>query len=371
MRVLLLGATGVTGRKTAAELLRQPAVDTLLLCGRNEQSLERLAEAFGDSPRIQLRAFDLAEASLHTNLFAEADVVVSCAGPGYVTEEPAARAGVEGGTGYVSLCDDAEGLEQTRALNARAVETQVAVVSGCGLSPGLTNLLIAQGSRRLDDLESIDISLARSSVESHGEATTRHLLYELGQTAPVVRDGRQVNEISGSSPKLVYFPEPIGWVETFRMGHPEVLTIPERYVGIRGIQFRVGLAERITMDTARAFGATPLARSESARSLFIGATRPLRPLIDRLPPRGPAWSGARVDLHGTKDGKPRTVSLAAVDRLANVTSAVLTLAALRLGDGEVRGPGVLAIEEAFEPGPFLRDLTKRGIAVAELEPNPV
>ena len=371
MHVLLLGATGVSGRKTAAELLRQPAVETLWLCGREQKRLDELAGAFGDSQRVQPRAFDLSEASLHSNLFRDADVVVSCAGPGYVTEGPAARAAVEGTSAYVSLCDDASGFEQAKALHERATDAGVTVVSGCGLSPGVTNLLIAHAARQLDDIEAVDISLARSSVESHGEATTRHLLYELGEEAPVVKDGRRTSEPSGSAPRLVFFPEPIGWVETFRMGHPEILTIPPRYDGVTTVQFRVGLAERITMDTARAFGATPFARSETARSFFVAATKPLRPLIDRLPPRGPAWSGARVDLHGTKDDSPRTISLAAVDRLLNFTSAALTLAALRLGDGEVGGPGVLSVEDAFEPEAFLRDLTKRGIAVAELEPKPV
>lgn len=371
MHVLLLGATGVAGRKTAAELLRQPAVDALWLCGRKQEELDDLAAAFGNPDRLRPRAFDLSEASLHGNLFRDADVVVSCAGPGYATEEPAARAAVEGGAAYISLCDDAAGLEGVRPLNDRAVAAGVPVISGCGLSPGITNLLIAHGETLLDAVDSIDISLARSSVESHGEATTHHLLYELAHEAPVVKDHRQVGEPSGSAPRLIFFPEPIGWVETFRIGHPEVLTLPQTYPDVAAVQFRVGLAERITMDTARAFGATPLARNETARSIFVAATKPLRPLIDRLPPRGPAWSGARVDLHGRKDSAPKTVSLAVVDRLLNFTSATLTLATLRLGEGAVRATGVVPVEAAFDPQSFLRDLSRRGIAVAELEPSPV
>ena len=371
MRVLLLGATGAAGRKTAAELLRQGSIDTLWLSGRRQDVLDALVASSGDDGRVRSRAFDLAEAHAHTDLFADADVVVSCAGPAYITEEPAVRAAIEGRAAYVSLCDDHAGLERARTLDDHAVDAGVAVVPGCGLSPGLTNLLISHGTRQLQEVEAIDIALARSSVESHGEATTQHLLYELGHDAVVVKDHRQTTETSGSAPRLVYFPEPIGWVETFRIGHPEVLTLPERYPGIASVQFRLGLAERITMDVARAFGATPLARNDALRSLFVAVTKPVRPLIDRLPPRGPAWSGARVDLHGIQDGTPKTVSLAVVDRLLNVTSATLTLAALRLGEGMATKAGVGPIEEVLEPGPFLRDLTRRGIAVAELEPSPV
>ena len=371
MRVLLLGATGVVGRKTAAELLRQPAVETLWLCGRRETELTALAGAFANPERVRPRGFDLAEASLHANLFSDADVVVSCAGPAYETEEPAVRAAIEGGAPYVSLCDDSLGLERARAFHGAAFDAGVTVVPGCGLSPGLTTLLIAHAANQLDALEAIDIALARSSVEAHGEAATHHLLHELSHEAVVVKDHRLIRERAGSAPKLVYFPEPVGWVETFRVGHPEVLTMPDRYPEIASVQFRAGLAERITMDTARAFGATPFARNDTARALFITATKPLRPLIDRLPPRGAPWSAARVDLHGVRDNQPNTVSLAVVDRLLNFTSAALTQAALRLGTGETRAKGVCSADAAFEPGSFLQDLTRRGIAVAELEPTPV
>ena len=371
MRVLLLGATGQTGRRTTAELLRQPEVEMLWLGGRREAELAALVAAFGSPERVRFRAFDLAEARLHGNVFADADVVVSCAGPGYETEEPAARAAIEGGASYISLCDEYDTLARLRALDDLAVDADVTVVAGCGLSPGITNLLIEHGARQMDTVESIDIALARSSAESNGEATSRHFLYELSQDAPVINDHQLVFERPGSSPKLVYFPEPIGWVETYRIGHAEILTLPERYEGLSSAQFRAGLAEKVTMDTARAFCATPLARSERARRLFVAATKPLRPLIDRLPPNGPAWSGARVDLHGLDSGRTKTISLGVVDRLSNLVSVTLTLAALRLGDTRARRGGVLSVEEAFESPALLRDLSERGIGIAELEPRPV
>ena len=371
MRVLLLGATGQTGRKTAAELLRQPEVETLWLSGRSEGELSALEAAFGDKNRVRARAFDLAEAPLHINLFSDADLVVSCAGPSYETEELAARAAISAGTPYVSLCDEYEPLARLHALDQAARSAGIPLVAGCGLGPGITNLLTAYGSERLDALEAIEVALARSSAESTGDATTLHFLYELTQDAAVIKDHQLGFERPGSSPRLVYFPEPVGWVETYRIGHAEVLTFPEQYPDLASVQFRAGLAEKVAMDTARAFSATPPAKTDRGRRIFTAASRPLRPLIDRLPPRGPAWSGARVDLHGLKGGNRETVSLAVVDRLVNLTSATLTLAARRVGNGEVARTGVCSIEEAFDPRGFLKDLARRGISVAALEPRPV
>jgi lysine 6-dehydrogenase len=320
---------------------------------------------------VEGQSFDLRGDASHLAAYRDVDVVVSCAGPHYETELPAARAAVEAGVSYVSLCDEHAALRQVQSLDEQARRAGITIVSGCGLSPGITNLLIAHGAAEMDTVEAIDIALARSSAESTGDATARHLLYELSHEAPVIRDRQNGVERSGSSPKLVYFPDPVGWVETYRCGHPEVVTLPDRYPGLDSLQFRLGLAEKITMDTARAFTATPLAQSERARRLFVTLTKPARPFIDRLPPRGPSWTAARVDIKGTRDGNQTTTSLAVVDKLLNFASVPLTLAALRLGAGEVSGPGVLSPEDAFDVPGFLRALTKRGIGVAVLEPAPV
>ena len=295
------------------------------------------------------------------------DVVVSCAGPVHNTEVPAARAAVAAGSSYVSLCDEYEPAEEVLALSDEALAAGVTVVSGCGLSPGITNLLVAHAAPAPEAVYSIQVSLAASSAETDGDATARHLLYALSRPAPVVRDGRLQTERGGSAPRLVFFPEPIGWVETFNCGHPETLTMRDVYPNLSNLNFRLGLSERVTMDTARAFAFTPLARSDSGRKLLLSMSRPLRPLIDRLPPRGAAWSGVRVDVRSKTD----TFSLGVADRMTNLTSVPLTLAALRLGRGDVKGNGVLPVEKAFEVGDFLKDMVRRGIGVGRLEPAPV
>lgn len=369
MRVFLLGATGAAGRRTAAELLRQPEVDELVLSGRTKTSVDALARALGGAPpRVHARGCDVTDLDAHLE---DVDVLVSCAGPSYETELPAAEAAVRAGVSYVSLCDEEAPFAQVQALDERARSSDCTIVSGCGLSPGITNMLASHAAGELDQLNALDIALARSSTESTGQASARHFLYELGREATVIEDGQPLAERAGTAPKLVYFPEPVGWVETFFCGHPEALSVPRSHPSLHALEFRIGLIERITMDTARAFAATPLVRSERARRAFVSMTRPLKPVIDRLPPTGAPWTAARVDAHGSKDGSPTTISLGVVDRLMNFASIPLTLAALRLGTGRAKTRGVVDPEEAFEVGAFLRDLTRRGISVARLEPRPV
>lgn len=370
MRVLLLGATGAAGRRTAAELLRQPEIEHLVVSGRSRTAVTQLAASLGGgSSRIEARSGDVAVGPLPD--LGGVDVIVSCAGPQYETEEAAVRAAIAAGVSYVSLCDEHAALQRVQELNDEARQAGTTIVNGCGLSPGITNMLVAHAARELDGVETIDIALARSSAEAKGPATARHFLYEMGYEAPVIEDRRGRMTKAGTSPKLVYFPEPAGWVETFRCGHPEVVTLPARYPTLENLGFRIGLIERITMDTARAFAATPLVRSEGARRFFISATRPLRPLIDRLPPSGAPWTAARIDVRGSKRGAPVTVSFGTVDRLLNYAAVPLTLAALRLGNSDVSGTGVLAADEAFDAPDFLSELTRRGIGIGRLEPSPV
>lgn len=64
-------------------------------------------------------------------------------------------------------------------------------------------------------------------------------------------------------------------------------------------------------------------------------------------------------------GRPARVELAVVDRMMNLTGLPLAVAALMLGRGEIRRPGVIAPEAEGGPDPdrFLNELAARGVAV--------
>ncbi len=368
MRALLLGAGGAIGSRVAAELARAPELERLQVAGRDEGGLQQLARALDpEGDRVQARRLDLADLDRAGDVFQKADVVASCAGPSYRTELAAAEAAVGAGTAYVSLCDEHRAFERVAALSSAAEAKGCTVVPGCGLSPGITNLLVSRAREELDEVEEIDISLARSAAESKGEASALHFLYELSQEAPLVSDHETAIERAGTAPKLVYFPDPVGWAETFRCGHPEAVTIP-RLLDLRSMQFRMGLTERATMDTARAFVATGLAGRDRFRRAFLSLSGPVRPLLQWLPPRGPSWSAARVDVRGTAGGRSTTVTLGVVDRLLNLAAMPLVLATIALGTGRSSRPGVHPPESVFEHGPLLAGLYERGIRVARLEP---
>ncbi|MDQ3662585.1 MAG: saccharopine dehydrogenase NADP-binding domain-containing protein [Actinomycetota bacterium] len=368
MRALILGATGAIGRTVAAELARSPEVERLWLAGRSEARLAWLLDVFsGDSSRISAHAFDLHDHALRDRHFRELspDLVISCVGPAGQLELPCARSAVEVGASWLSSANDQDAVEAIPSLDGQAAAAGVTVVSGCGLSPGLTNLLVALAARELDEVEEIEIATARSARDPAGQAALSQLLISLSGPAPSVADGRPTSEVGPKASHLVYFPEPVGWVETFAGASPELTTLVQTWPDLRLLRWRVGLVEKPVMDTLRLLAGGPWV-SLLARRGPVGG-RALQQAFGAWPRSGPAWSAARVDVRGSAGALPRSISLGVVDHLVNLTALPLVAAAGELVAGR-SGPGVRAPEQAFEPKSLLARIGRRGVRIARLEP---
>ena len=369
MKLLMVGATGAVGRKVAAELAQSNEVDELIVTSRDKAAADRLASLLGPG-RATGEVLDIDDTHRFVSLARGVDAVVCTAGPYYLFETEAVRAAIDARTHYISLCDDQAVVQRVRALDTEAKDAGVTVISGCGASPGLTNLLIAVAAQEIDDIEEIDIAVAASSADTPGDATTLHFLDQMSSPAQSISDGSSDEVRAGTSPRLIYFPDPVGWVETFRSGHPEIVTMPQTYPGLGSLRFRIGLTERAAMDVVRASAAARLLRTDKQRRLWLRMSEPLRPVVEALPPRGAAWTAARVDVRGRSEGKPITVSLAVVDHLSNLAAVPLAYATREVARGNV-GKGVMVPEHAFDPRSFLRAIAHRGIRIARLDPATV
>ena len=366
MNVLLIGAAGTIGRRVAAELAQMGDVTSLTLAARDLSLAQRVAAILGGE-HIEAAQLDVTDTRAFADLGKGRDVVVCAAGPYYLFEIDAVRAAIDAEVNYVSLCDDHVVTDRVRALDGAARDAGVTVISGCGMSPGITNLLVSLGASELDVVDEIDIAVAASSADTPGAATTLHFLAQMSASAPAISDQAPEEVPAGTSPKLVYFPEPVGWVETFRSGHPEIATLPDSYSDLDSLRFRIGLTERAAMDMIRASAAARLLATEKQRRLWLRIAEPLRPALEALPPRGAAWTAARVDVRGDSNGTPASVTLAVVDHLTNLAALPLVHAALAVAAGGHKA-GVLSPEQAFDARTFLKAIGERGIRVARLDP---
>jgi saccharopine dehydrogenase-like NADP-dependent oxidoreductase len=300
--------------------------------------------------------------------FKEMDVVASCAGPAYLTEETSVAAALAAAVPYVSTCNDHAASDAVRTL--RGIEEAAApVVSGCAMSPGISSVLVAKAASELDEVRGIEIAVAASSTDPSGPASELHLLAALSGEAPMIAEGDLVTERASTEPLRIYFPEPVGWTETFWCGHPEVLAMRDRYPPATRISFRLGLTEKAAMDAVRASVAAGLVGSERKRRAWLRLSAPVRPLIERIPPLGAAWTAVRVDVTGTRSKSPAHITFGVVDHLINLAAVPLAHATEALGAGRTSGRGLTAPEDALEITPFLQKLSRRGIRIARLEPH--
>jgi saccharopine dehydrogenase-like NADP-dependent oxidoreductase len=366
MKVLLLGATGAVGRRVAGELARAETVNHLVVSARNATTLERVARHLGGVDRgVFHLELDLARANALAEAAPGFDVIVSCAGPTHLFEENNVAAAIGAGTSYVSLCDDALVVKRVLAFSDRAVEKGATVVTGCGLSPGLTNFMCRMAASEVDEVQSLGIQLARSTADAAGPASLRSFVRTVAGGPPPASG----TPTSSATPRPSFFPDPVGWVETFGFEHPERATLHRSFPGLRSVEFRAGLAETANMDMVRAIAGLGRGDGSGRRSDLTQGL--LRRLLQRMPARGAPWTAARVDVEGLREGKSVAITYGIVDHLINVAALPLLQATLALGSGETTAPGVHAPDEVFGAKPFLRSLSRRGVRIARLEADRV
>jgi lysine 6-dehydrogenase len=245
------------------------------------------------------------------------------------------------------------------------------IVPGCGVAPGLTNVLARLGADRLDTVHTIRFA----SYITHPLATSPGIVYTRFDASTgaslVLRDGELVEVPSLSEEETVHFPAPYGDQRVHLVPHPEPLTLPRYLSGARDIDFKVGYPEADTrrlrsllelgFDTAEPFehgGGRIVPRDFAAAFIGRGGLAGTR-----------TANVKRVTLEGLKDGRSVRIvydfATEREDRSASsaITGTVAAIAVALVADGGGR-VGVHPPEGAFDPLQVLAALRERGFDVA-------
>ena len=365
MKVIILGGAGDMGSRAVRELAQDPEVERLTIADANLQAAERLAGSLGGAPvdvaRVDARDHDALRATVSGY-----DVAASAIGPFYLFEELVASAVVDAGVPYVSICDDYDGTQAVLGLDARARQAGVAVLTGLGWTPGISNVLARKAADALEEVEEVNVSWAGSASDSEGFAVILHTIHIFTGQVPSYRDGRELRVRAGSGRERVRFPEPVGQVDVYHVGHPEPVTIPRFMPGVRTVTLKGGLSEaplnRLAIALARARLTDTPEKKERLGRLIERAL----PVLSRLGKPAQPCSAIRVDVRGRAGGEARTVSYGAAGHMAALTGVPLAIGAKMLAAGEIEARGVVAPEACVPPDRFLAELGRRGIPVYEM-----
>lgn len=265
---------------------------------------------------------DLAEAGFDTQGVAPGehaqgvDIFIGCLKGTLQEEVNAARTALEQSAPYFSGNEDPESVESLLDLDDEARSLGSTVIAGCSWSPALSGVLARLAAEELGSVGGVQVSW-------------------------VVSEGGPLATNLGAEGEEVYFPEPLGWRRVSSVNGSETLTIPRSLPMVEKVVVKGGTTEKR--------GDRFLQR--------LGGNR------GRYPD---SWSALRVDAFGLEQDRTSTVSLAVMDKLANLESATLLVAALLYSRGELLVQGASTLDAEVSPTTVIQLLSERGSPVARL-----
>jgi hypothetical protein len=338
MKILVLGAAGKTAKAVIPYLHLLPGLERIYLADHNAEALCKQSVDLSHLP-VSTRYLDAEnESSLYARM-EEADLVLGCLGPFHLHERRIAEAALVAGCDYLSMCDDPESTREVMSLGAEAVRNGVRVLCGCGLTPGLSDLLACRACSRLDRVDSIEFAWFLEFGPDLGAATLEHLLHSFAVKAPVRLGGSPQKARAGSWEEAVEFPPPVGVRLVSYMSHPEPFTLASAAMGARDIWFKAGMGSR-----AKDMAMQSLARmSEGAgMDLWKAAVHAMASAVAR---RGKAscHTALRVSAAGTREDTVFKRILCVVGDYYGISGLVMAAAVNGL------------MKKAWEPGVHTMD----------------
>jgi hypothetical protein len=325
--VLLVGA-GATGARAARQLADTAGLTSLLVADREPSQAVALAAAVG--PIATTVAID--------RPFPDGVDAVALAVPARAGALIARRA-LEAGVPTAAIADDRDGIAALLGLDADSRANGVLIAVGCGLVPGLGDVLARHAADSLDRVDEAHVA----RVGAGGSACVA-ALRRARREPPLewLDDTWHTPQRRGH--ELVWFPDPVGARECESVA-PGVELLRDSVPGLRRATVRVGEAP--------------------PRSAALALLR--RRAVDD------GWGGAHVEVWGWRGRVRDTVVYGVIERPAVAAGTVLAVMTARLGgllptvalrDGT---PGARALAAIVEPARFLGELARRGVKAAVFE----
>jgi len=377
MRILVLGS-GLMGPAAAFNAMSDPDVSRVTLCDIDQRQLDT-AEAklkrMEGGEKLSTVALDLNDQGAATRLLANFDAIVGALPWGAVV--PGIRAAVAAGTPLVDL---ARPVETELADLKRGVEAAGGlVILGCGVEPGLTEILARHLAEKLDQVDELHIKCGGIP-----EKPTPPLGYKIvfgGRKLPLREEDAHIVENGElklvprySGVESVFFPG-VGDCEAWHEGFMPWLMDLEALKGLKvGTQKTIrwpGYAAKVTV--LRELGLL----SEEPVEVDGVLVAPKRLVDAVLYPRVRLEEGERditlfrVEAIGKKDGIPRRHKMEMADRydetlgftsMARTTAFTGAIVARMIARGELRAKGLLTPEQVIT-GPLLDRLLAELAAV--------
>lgn len=149
MKSLIIGC-GPMGQAAAIEMIKESSLEELCIIDIDERKLKSIEDRLKDE-RIKTVKMNVKNRSELENLASKYDCAIVALPHKYVVQVDDTC--IDAGIHVVDLAYEPEQLE----LNGKALDRNIIIVPGCGVAPGLSNILARYGTYRMDKVESIKV----------------------------------------------------------------------------------------------------------------------------------------------------------------------------------------------------------------------
>ena len=386
MSILVLGASGQIGGFAVQDLVEMCGEKDVIASSRRMSHVKKAVDDLKLSNKVKVMELDATDSSklLETIKREKVESVVNCAW--YQTNLGVMDACLKGGATYTDLGGFFDTCLKQIDLHKKWKDAGINATIGLGSTPGMTNIAGAAGAKKLDAVDTIDITCSWGNTLPVKEAgwpgySIRTVLDEFTQESVQWINGKYAKQKILGGETDVTMPEPIGKVKAYFIKHSEPATMG-KYLNAKNVTFRIGFpaSDMNTFLTLRALGfadTNPLEvggakispldylTSMYQRGISEGRAAPPKEKIE--------YDMFRIDCVGKKDSMPATVTYFIVtwndpDRgvsSARDTSVPPAIVAHWQHTKRIKEAGVFPAEATVDPEPFFKELGKRKIYVDE------
>lgn len=236
--VLILGGTGVFGRRIAANLARREELD-LIVAARDGAAAAAFVRALGANRAASLEV-DLAKADAVQRLLqAKPAVIVDTVGPFQSRNLALPRRCAERGIHYVDIADSRARVVEIASLDAAARLEHTAIVSGASTVPAFTTAIVDDLAKNPQEVVAVEVGITPGQRAPRGLATASAVLSCCGRPVPSARDDEPA--FGWGDLERHAYPAPVGERWLSNVDTPERALWSARYPALESMKIRAGL----------------------------------------------------------------------------------------------------------------------------------
>ncbi|MGK5111573.1 MULTISPECIES: saccharopine dehydrogenase family protein [unclassified Geodermatophilus] len=360
-RIVLFGATGYTGGRTAEALVARGARP--VLAGRDPDRLAGTAERLGG---LETARADAADPASVRALLGDGDVLVSTVGPFLRLGWPAVEAAVDAGAVYLDSTGEPPFLRRVfERAGPRAAVTGATLVPAFGLDyvPGVLAgaLALTEAGDRAHRVD-VGYALDGTSGQAFSRGTLVSLMGVLLEPGPVFTGGRLAQEVAGR--RLWRFEAAGRPRRGLSIGGSEHLTLPDLAPTLQEVGVHLDWFGALTPVAHRL---APLAAAAGRLPLAHHGTRWLASLVGGRVAEGPSERTlAEASTRAVAEVRDRSGALVSRVELAGpepygLTAELLAWGATHAAEHGARDAGALGPVQAFGLGALTAGAAEAGL----------